>query len=455
MSTYVQNCYTASLVMTNFLSWAQGVSLGMAALGFTKQADTYTANWTSASSIGNSACPTVAGSPTGAAFPTTSASGRAQLSSANFLGAWSSTTSYTAGNAVTLTVNSEPLVYICILASAPTTIQSVSSVSAGVSVTYGCSAATTSIFPVGALVTVSGFSTHPANNGTFAVLSVVASTSVTLANTNASTGTESGGTYKAAVQPMGYSVSNGYVLTSTYWSPYYMEVWKSGGGTPFYVKIEYGCGGSGASNMTVQLGYTYSTGSSGYFTGQFGAVGAQQVAGAGSSTTNATTYMSSDGSNYLGIVAFVNGGVNAMAWFTERQISGTVASAPVYGSQYMSTVWVYAGSPSTQALPASGSIPVSNASVQCGPNNFSTTASQIFEGSTPLGPTFVNYGYVTNPLTVITSISQADALSYGVVSGLVYGTTHKYLTFPGNTPFEYFTGNATSGSGGTCAMRWE
>jgi len=94
-----------------FVGWAgnsgssQGISYALSQLGFTLTTDQYNANWASLLAMGSAALGTehVVSPLNGSAFPTVSATARQPLASSNFLGAWSSATSYVAGNVVTYT----------------------------------------------------------------------------------------------------------------------------------------------------------------------------------------------------------------------------------------------------------------------------------------------------------------------------------------------------------------
>lgn len=138
MPTKVQVTEVSSnSTFANFKSWAgdntdttgsppstpgtgTGISAALFILGFTKLADTYTAQWDSGTAIGDTARPTAAGSLSGAAFPTTTNNSRTGLLGTAFKGAWVSGTSYTVGQVVTDTTNAA-LVFINTTATSGTT----------------------------------------------------------------------------------------------------------------------------------------------------------------------------------------------------------------------------------------------------------------------------------------------------------------------------------------------
>lgn len=101
-----------------------GISAALFILGFTKLADTYTAQWDSGTVIGDTARPTAAGSLSGSAFPAIGTgaftNSRTGLLGTAFMGAWVSGTSYTAGRVVTDDTTA-PLVFINTTATSGTT----------------------------------------------------------------------------------------------------------------------------------------------------------------------------------------------------------------------------------------------------------------------------------------------------------------------------------------------
>jgi hypothetical protein len=340
-----------------FVGWAgnsgasQGISYALGQLGFTLMADTYTAQWGNAISIGSGALPnaTTVGALNGTAFPTVSNTARTALASSNFLGAWVSGTSYIAGNVVTSGSGSSALVYMCILA-------------------------------------VSG-STAPGSD-------------------------------------------------ATHWTPYYMEVWEFTGGsgslTPFYLKIEYGNSTTATTDplMFIQVGTGYSTGASGFLTGN---VSLAEQCFNGSGTIAATECdFAGDGSNYLAMNLFRGGAANPgpAIYAIERAISGTVSNAPVYNSAYVTYVKGYAAAGNwwQQSIFLSGT-PVT--AVRVNYANTMTlgaaTASLIVNNTTPALPVFPLVGYSGNPMTVLIAQQEADSTEGTTQALTVYGASHNFI----------------------------
>jgi hypothetical protein len=342
---------------TSGISYVLGTALGAGVL--TKMADTYTAQWATALSVGAAALPngqTVSGL-NGTAFPAGVAPlPRAALASTNFMGVWQQGI-YAVGNVVIWTPASSPsigetgLTYICI---SPTT------------------------------------------------------------NT------------------VGEIPSN-----TTYWSPYYMEIWEftpgAGSLTPFYMKIEYGCSATAVADpmATVQFGTGYSVGASGYLTGNV--TSTEYLFGTGVGATVGECDFASDGSNYLAMnlsrgIASVTSGPAILC--VERSISGTTASAPVYNSNYITYVRGYAAVTNwaQQSLFLSGT-PAVAVRVLYGnaPTLGGATASLIVNNTTPALPVFPLVGYCGNPMTALIVQQEADTTEGATQSCTVYGATHSYI----------------------------
>ena len=379
MATLITNCVQYSGTMIAFLQcfgnttgYTTGLSYALQQLGFVLQADTYTAQWAAAAAIGNQALPISAGSLTpnsgSAAIPEYGSGYRSAISSAHFKGAYNGATTYNLGDVVTFTVNSQPLVYICV---------------------------------------------HASTSGQ---------------------------------APMSYS-AGAYTLNSTYWSPYYMEVWKFGT-SGVYFKVEYGTSTT-ASQPTycVQMGYTYSTGSSGYLSGQTSNVMSSNTSSS-SAVTLYTNYFTSDGQSYLGIIMWY-GSSYCNLFCTELQITGATSSAPVYGTAYWNAFYGN-DTPYTQFFPASGSVPTPQQGV-LGIFFNEQSATQLFQGQSALFPIFPQGGgYMGNPMTVAATVNAEDWASNSVLQGLVYGSNHNYLIL-GGAPFsDWFSSGGPSG-----AIRWE
>lgn len=226
MATKYQTTQTGDCSsMANFQAWAgptTGIAFALSTLGFAKQSDTYTAQWSNASTIGAAALVATNGGMTvSGTFGTITNYSGTPLASGNFLGAWAQATSYTAGQVVTYSVNSLPMVFICTTAVGQESITSCNNSSGGNTVYNGTF--TTARYATNTQVVITGFVTNPSqNNGTFVVVSV---TGTTLTVVNAS-GIAETATAKVQDTPMGYNGSV-YTANTNNWSPYYMEIWSS------------------------------------------------------------------------------------------------------------------------------------------------------------------------------------------------------------------------------------
>ena len=383
MSTYTTTAYPDNSTMANFLGWAGGVaglSYALAQVGCTLMADTYTAQWSAASTIGSAALPTAAGGLNTTVFPAfTNFQRSSQLASTNFLGAYAGGTTYSKGNVVTFTVNSQPLVYVFINAT-PT----------------------------------------------------------------------------AGQAPMSFS-SPTYTLNSTYWAPYYMEVWKmhSGSLNDIYFKLEYGCASGGVNwpFLTVSVGNTYSTGASGYLSGNVISPQYALAAQANNASTAYNIYVSGDGGSWLNVAMF-NGDIQNTrpGYFgIERQISSVSGSSVVYGNTFYTllagqyTSWwqqngYFSGAPGTGVrwggvqsfqIPNSGTGPTNNL--------------------VPVSAAFPSDGYIGNPLTIFKPYFQAT-YNQGYTAYLYdYGANHTYMQLGATPPYQYMT----STGGSQALIRWE
>lgn len=352
--------YQASLIgdntsIANFRAWAgdvTGVAYALGAMGFTKQADTYTAQWATAVAVGSAALPTVAGNLDGTAFPAGSNPlPRAALASTHFMGVWDQGV-YNPGDVVIWTGASSPSV-------------------GETNLTYICVSATT--------------------------------------NTT------------------GEIPSN-----TTYWSPYYMEIWKSGGSlTPIYIKMEYGCGSSPSwTQMYFQLGTGWSSGNSGYLTGNTTLCEATFT---GSSTLASTECdFCGDGNNFF-VANLYRGGISnngpsIFGW--ERSINGQVSSAPNYTSDYVTYIRGYNNPQSwaQQTLFLSGS-PVTATRVLYGATLTVGGASQSLTVNTvtPVFPVFPVLGYYGDPMTILVAQNVTDTTEGGQITCTVYGRTNNYM----------------------------
>lgn len=393
MATYSTSQQPYNNTMALFQAWAgpsTGIAYALSQLGLTKMSDTYTANWSSATTIGAQAIPTSAGNPMGANFGQTVASGqRLPLPASNFMGAYSSATTYSAGDVVTFTVNSVPLVYVFINAT-PTANQA----------------------------------------------------------------------------PMSYSSPN-YTLNSTYWAPYYMEIWEMGGGagslTPFYIKLEYGTGTSaGYPALTMQIGTGYSTGASGYLTGNV--TQTQQVlAGASDSATAYPMYFSGDGVTYLNMALFPNN--SGTTWVghlsIERSISGQTSGTINYTSSYVTYLTSFNNTTWQQTMNLTGS-PYLGPRLTDPVGGYQFAGSALFTNQTPACQITPSIGIVGNPLTSIMLWSETDAVANGSAGGgntfqiYVYGAFHTYIGTYNYYPYFNIWYSGTAYSNTTSALlRWE
>lgn len=354
MAHYTANLYGSNATMFYFQQWATGIGTAFTTLGLTKQSDTYTAQWASAAAIGSAALPTVAGALNSSVFPGNTAGVRTGLLSTAFKGVWSSATAYTAGQVVTYTINSLPMVFIAV-----------------------------------------GSSTNQA--------------------------------------PMSYSAPT-YTLNSTYWSPYYMEIYEFGASasTPLYIKIEYGCSTtSGAAGPMTAMSVSTGYGGGGYLTGNGSTVTMAPVSTGAGTVQGFTCYFTSDNVNYFGMAMWdgTTTNVGNATYLFERDIEGTTASAPVYGNNFVWTAWSYGSYWQSQVIPYSGSLPGAqgSGSSSCLPGVTLITSSHLFNGASPLFPVYPQFGASGNPLTILTSCSASDYADGGTASTTIYGATHTYL----------------------------
>jgi hypothetical protein len=348
MARYQASIAADNTVIADFRAWAgdlAGIAFALNTLGFAKQADTYTAQWANAITIGAAALPNLSSNLFGATcFPATTNLSRTALASTNFKGAWVSGTSYVAGNVVTDTTTAA-LVYICILATSGVTAP---------------------------------------------------------------------------------------VSDATHWSPYYMEIWKTGGGlTPIYLKVEYGCSATAANpQMSFQLGTTWSSGASGFLSGNVSLT--EQVFN-GSGTIAATECdFWGDGNNGFVCNLFRGGAASPgpAIWGFERSINGQVASAPNYTSDYVTYVKGFSAAANwwqqTMWLTA---IPSNATRVNYG-NTMTLgalTGSLIVNNTTPAFPVWPLLGYCGNPMTILIAQQVVDSTEGSQQACTVYGASHNFL----------------------------
>lgn len=439
--------YQASIACDNaniadFRIWAgdqTGIAFVLASLGFTKQADVYTAQWANAAAVGAAALPTAGGNLIGATFSATTNASRTALVSTHFnLGtagasAWVSGHSYIVGDVVidTTTTPSTPVVYICTTntssATAPqalaanwsayfmeiwgsTNTYAISSVAnaVGANTTY---TGTFNIgsFPVGSTATISGFTDGTtANNGTYTIVSCTATTLV-LANSggvlqNPTVVSGSPATFPVATSPL----------------------------TPVYIKMEYGSTTSTTIPMVMmQFGTTWTgSTSSGFLSGN---VSLTEQLFLGTAGTQAATECDfcGDGNTFFVAHMFRAGAAPGPAIFGwERSISGLTASAPVYASTYLTYIRGYNAATTwwQQSLFLSGT-PVTAIRVNYG-NTLTlanTAQTLIVNATTPALPVFPLLGYCGNPMTILIAQNTTDSVEGGTITCTVYGRTNTYL----------------------------
>jgi hypothetical protein len=348
MTARIQNSIQSdNSTIADFRLWAgdlAGISFALATLGFTLQADTYTAKWANAITIGAAALPNLSSNLFGAIFPTTTNLSRTSLLSTTFKGAWVSGTSYVAGNVVTDTTTAA-LVYINILATSGTTAP---------------------------------------------------------------------------------------VSDATHWSPYYMEIYKTGGAlAPIYLKLEYGCSATAANpQLSIQFGTTWSSGASGYLTGNI-SLTEQLFNGSGTIASTECDFCS-DGSNFFVANLFRGGAASPgpTIFGFERSINGVVANAPNYTADYFTYIKGFsaAGNWWQQTVYMSGT-PTTAVRINYG-NTFTlgaATTSLIVNNTTPAFPVFPLLGYCGNPMTILIAQQTVDTTEGAQQTCTVYGAVHNYM----------------------------
>ena len=221
-------------------------------------------------------------------------------------------------------------------------------------------------------------------------------------------------------------------LDSTHWSPYFMEIWKTGGLlTPIYMKLEYGCSATAANpQLSVQWGTGWASGSSGYLTGN---VSLTEQMFNGSGTIGATECdFCADGNNFFVANMFRGGAASPgpTIWGFERSINGQVSNAPNYTSDYLTYVkgFAAAGNWWQQTVYLSSS-PATAVRVNYA-NTLTlggATASLIVNNTTPAFPVFPLLGYCGNPMTILITQQVADTTEGAQQTCTVYGATHNYM----------------------------
>jgi hypothetical protein len=221
--------------------------------------------------------------------------------------------------------------------------------------------------------------------------------------------------------------------STTYWSPYWFEIWSmpSSGLVTVYIKLEYGQLAVAADPcFSIQFSTTYNSAGCISASGQFSTV-EQCMGGAVASASSIECDFASDGQNWFTMyIDRGTAGVNT-ALFFERAISGTTAGAPVYstGTQYLTygigmlaTTWHQCSLfLSTVGTPNS----VRNTYLTV-PNLF-VAASQIVNNVTPALPVFPLVGWLGNPTSVACAFAVADVIEGATVSITAYGAAHNYL----------------------------
>jgi hypothetical protein len=362
MATLTQTIVGTNSSYANFKTWAgdvtasPGTGTGIAAalytLGFTKQSDTYTAQWdngtTNAALSNPNSIPLAAGNLFGSAFATTTNNARSALASSAFQGAWSVGTGYTVGQIVTYTPSGgAQQVYICIANG--------------------------------------GVGVSPAGN--------------------------SGGT------------------STSFFAPYYMEIWSmaAAGLDTVYIKLEYG-GGATATNpqLSIQLGSAY-VANSGVLSGNVSTV-EQCFIGTATATSSECDW-AGDGQNWFAMYMHRANTSHSSCVVFERAISGQTAGAPVYSAsnQYITYLTGFVTPTWHQcSLFLSGGVANSVRNPWASVVNLFTAGSQIVNSITPALPVFPLIGWVGNPMSAIQAYSVTDASEGVNVTSTVYGSTTTY-----------------------------
>jgi hypothetical protein len=258
----------------------------------------------------------------------------------------------------------------------------------------------------------------------------------------------------------------GDATSKNFWTPYWFEIWKTNSGTltNFYFKIEYSgsTGGNTWPEMSIQIG-TASDGVGSILGGNFTQC-EQVVQPTGAFTGPFTTFMSGDGANYLGILTWAGAtGQNSVCVGFERSISGTVASAPVYNSAYV-TYLVNSDSNNSSTfqnslfLSGSGNIGTGFFGTAFRTQGWSCAnvpnQSLVVNNTSPLLSVFPLVGYQGNPMTIFSSLSSIDAAEGSSVTANVYGATHTYLCSK-ITTFNTLATGSVGVTGSALAMRYE
>jgi hypothetical protein len=251
--------------------------------------------------------------------------------------------------------------------------------------------------------------------------------------------------------------------TTANWSPYWMEIWEmaSSGLPTFYIKLEYGCGSAAVDpQLSVQIGSAYVS-NSGVLSGNV--VLAEEIFISNTSSLGSPVELDfcSDGANFFAcmLARGYTGSTTLCSWFAfEREITGTVAGAPVYGSNYVTLCAAGGGTPRQVSLfltstlgPAAISVRLTSGLGVGGGPGFSAAVSQSVNNSVALAPVFPNVGFVGNPLSSVVGLNGPDAVEGSTVAGTVYGSSHSYLVSKTGTAFT----SLTSVGNGAVGIRWE
>ena len=216
---------------------------------------------------------------------------------------------------------------------------------------------------------------------------------------------------------------------TTYWSPYWMEIWATNSGTltNFYFKIEYGCMATiSIPQMTIQFGTTYSA-NSGVIGGNVSVV-EYLLYGTSAAPASSPMVFTGDGANYFGMLLWTTVNYGEVIFGFERSISGTVSSLPVYNSSYITYLKNYYGAtnPYQQSVFLSGS-PATSLRRQYGACvGLTDTTTQVVNGNTPVYPVFPTIGWIGNPLTLFVGVASVDATEAASITTTIYGATHTY-----------------------------
>lgn len=247
--------------------------------------------------------------------------------------------------------------------------------------------------------------------------------------------------------------------STTYWAPYWMEIWEmvgAGSLDNIYFKIEYGCvATAGDPTFSIQFGTGYVS-NSGVLSGNVSQV---EQCILGTSTLTATECdFAGDGANWFGMFGWRNAATCSNFVAFERSISGQISGAPVYSTtnQYLTYIIGMAATPVWHqcSLLLTNGVGTTNSvrNAWVSPVNLFTAGSQIVNNITPALPIFPLVGWCGNPLSVAQVYSVTDASEGVTISSTVYGSATNYLVSM-NTNFIQKLGGTASIYG--LGLKWQ